>query len=309
MAVLKYYIDPDPDTVIVLRNPCIDFALWEGGIEQASRMSPTDVIHIQAAAPTPPRSDEDEWGDWAPRKMTKKEKKRGKKDKKEKVPKSIPDDVTNDRTTTDPLSWSLPGGGETAGPLDDLSALNQTEVFAESSTDALIEHEEAQIEDEGIFYYVSSRHLMLASPWFKRALTNKGWTESGRDKKDGLFHLTAIDWDSEAFLVMLNIFHIRNRQVPRNICFLDFLAKMAVLVDYYECSEAVELYIDMWVDDLKTKIAIPAVYNRDLVLWIWISWVFDLEEQFKSATLVAIQRCTAPLCTLGLPIPSEITSE
>jgi hypothetical protein len=29
MGTLEHHIDPDPDTVIILRNPCLEFAPWE----------------------------------------------------------------------------------------------------------------------------------------------------------------------------------------------------------------------------------------------------------------------------------------
>jgi hypothetical protein len=77
---------------------------------------------------------------------------------------------------------------------------------------------------------------MLASPWFSRALKKEGWSESDQNEKDGLIHISASDWDAEAFLILLNVLHLRNRSVPDKVS-LDMLAKIAVLVDYYECDE------------------------------------------------------------------------
>jgi hypothetical protein len=157
----------------------------------------------------------------------------------------------------------------------------------------------------GIHFHVSSRHLMLASPWFKRAMTKEGWSESNRSDEDGLFHITADDWDAEAFLILLNIIHLRNRKVPRKIS-LEQLAKIAVLVDYYECGEVLEMFTDMWIESLEASATIPSVYCRDLVLWIWTSWVFDLSDQFERATAVAIKRTEKTLSTLDLPIPNMV---
>lgn len=66
--------------------------------------------------------------------------------------------------------------------------------------------------------------------------------------------------------MLLNIFHLQTKQVPRVIN-LELLAKVDVLVDYYECGEAIEMFTAMWINEVK-KTAIPSVYCRDLVLWI-----------------------------------------
>ncbi|OSS51431.1 hypothetical protein B5807_03604 [Epicoccum nigrum] len=92
-------------------------------------------------------------------------------------------------------------------------------------------------------YQVSSRHLQLASPWFKRTMAAATWAESKLE--NGKY---------------------QTKQVPRVIN-LELLAKVDVLVDYYECGEAIEMFTAMWINEVK-KTAIPSVYCRDLVLWI-----------------------------------------
>lgn len=75
--------------------------------------------------------------------------------------------------------------------------------------DPPVEPEKEQ-EEEKYIYYVSSRNLVAASPWFRRALTKGKWTESEREGKDGLIYVEAYDWDCDAFLTLLNIFHLEN---------------------------------------------------------------------------------------------------
>jgi hypothetical protein len=158
------------------------------------------------------------------------------------------------------------------------------------------------------YFCVSSRHLMLASPWFKRILKKDGWSESRRSEEDGLFHITASDWDANAFLILLNIFHLRHRHIPKTIS-LEMLSKVAVLVDYYDCSEAVEVYTTRWVDSLKVKEAIPSTNCRTLVLWIWTSWVFDMGDSFKKATSVAIHQTETSLQDLDVPLPTRLVGK
>jgi hypothetical protein len=164
---------------------------------------------------------------------------------------------------------------------------------------------EPHTSDEGIQFRVSSRHLMLASPWFKRALAKEGWSESCRNEVDGLFHLTTADWDAEAFLILLNMFHLRNRQIPRTVT-LEMLAKTAVLADYYECGEAIEVFTEGWITALKKGTEFAPFYSRDTVLWIWTSWVFNMSCCFKRATAVAIQQSGERMRCLDLPLPTKL---
>jgi hypothetical protein len=168
--------------------------------------------------------------------------------------------------------------------------------------------EPGDTDNNDVYFRVSSRHLMLASPWFRRVLKKEGWSESSRSAEDGLFHITAADWDEEAFLILLNIFHLRNRDVPRKVA-LETLAKIALLVDYYECGEAIELFTAMWISSLKTSTKIPVVYNRDLILWIWISWVFNESDCFRIASDIAMKQSDETLRNLDLPIPATVTGK
>jgi hypothetical protein len=223
MAPTEYIIDPEPDTIITLRNPCSVFAPWYQTDEnRGSQILP----EAESEIPVSPRT-------------------------------SSPD-----------------------GPL-----------------------EPEDPERESIHYHVSSRHLMLASSVFKRMLTPNGFAESVRDEVDGLYHIPAHDKDVEAFLIVLQIIHGRNKQVPREVT-LEMLAKIAVLEDYYNFGEALELFTEVWIQR-PSQDPIPTVYCRDLVLWIWIAWVFDIEKQFTEVTATAIKQATESL--RDLPIPAIVS--
>ncbi|KAK4149057.1 hypothetical protein C8A00DRAFT_19216, partial [Chaetomidium leptoderma] len=151
---------------------------------------------------------------------------------------------------------------------------------------------------------VSSRHLILASPYFKAAL-NGPWREAASVSADCSQDVYAYDWDPQAFLILMHIIHARNRQVPRLVS-LELLAKIAVLVDYYECYEAVEVFAELWLQGLKSQSQLPAQVNRELTLWLCVSWIFGDADVFTSVTSTALQQSQGPLPTLGLPIPERI---
>ncbi|KAE9580331.1 hypothetical protein CGMCC3_g3897 [Colletotrichum fructicola] len=118
-------------------------------------------------------------------------------------------------------------------------------------------------------FLLSSRHLMLASSIFNKKLSGP-WKESLKDPVERVRHIETTEWDVDALLILFQIIHGKHSHVPRFVD-LEMLAKIATLVDYYDCHEAVQLYGDMWIDGIKNDL--PTQCNRELVLWILVSWV------------------------------------
>lgn len=152
-----------------------------------------------------------------------------------------------------------------------------------------------------VTFNVSSHHLKLASPVFKAALTG-GWAE-GVATKEGHYKIDAEDWDAEALRIVLYVIHGRNRHVPPTVT-LEMLCKIAVIVDYYQLCEALRFPCLIWVDNLRSSL--PQAYDRDLILWLCIAWVFENEEIFGIVTKVAINHSTEEIRGLCLPIPERV---
>ncbi|KAF5230168.1 hypothetical protein FAUST_9961 [Fusarium austroamericanum] len=91
---------------------------------------------------------------------------------------------------------------------------------------------------------VSGKHLELASPIFKTMLTGP-FTEGSADSS-GVRRITASDWDHRALKIVLSIMHGYHRDVPRSLDFY-MLVKVAMIVNYYDCLESVEVYTDLWL--------------------------------------------------------------
>ncbi|KAF2865654.1 hypothetical protein BDV95DRAFT_530978 [Massariosphaeria phaeospora] len=156
-------------------------------------------------------------------------------------------------------------------------------------------------EGDETWYYVSRRHLVSASPTLERMFSGTNWKEGIRDENDGLYHVPAEDWDSEALLCVLQVLHLRNGQVPRTVS-LEMLAKIAVLLDFYKCAEALESFTERWIERLRVTTPVPSYFCRDTLLWMCIAWVLRLPQEFVQTTTVAIRRDEQGLPTLGLPI-------
>ncbi|KAG6093288.1 hypothetical protein E4U30_004466 [Claviceps sp. LM220 group G6] len=173
-------------------------------------------------------------------------------------------------------------------------------------------------------FRLSSRHLALASPVFKTML-NGFWKESAppSDQSNGSakpreplqsgtdcqlrYELTASEWDAEDFLLLMNIIHGRNLQVPYSIN-LETLGRISVLVDYYRCQEVTQFVVGLWINNLSGSL--PTTYGRDCVTWMFVSWVFGFHrgELLKKMTLLAIRTCDGGLGTINLPFSPTLLS-
>jgi hypothetical protein len=151
-----------------------------------------------------------------------------------------------------------------------------------------------------VTFRVSSQHIDLASERSRRKKSQLWEDEKVHD--DVFIHMEYDEWSTAALLIVLNTVHCRTRKVPKSVT-LEMLAKIAVIVDYFEFQEAVEPFRNGWIAELwKCR---PSGYCRDLLLWILVSHVFDTEKlhRFK----VAAAFCSpVPVSDLGLPIPESI---
>lgn len=148
---------------------------------------------------------------------------------------------------------------------------------------------------------VSGKHLMLASSYFEKMFS--GPFAEGNADDSGIRRVTASDWDPEAFNIMLTIIHGYYRDVPKSIS-LEMLAKLAMIVDYYECHETIELYANIWLEGLKPEV--PKVYGRDCILYMLVSWVFSKTELFEKMTRLALRNSGKLIESENIPIPCNL---
>ncbi|KAL6873035.1 hypothetical protein J3F83DRAFT_760072 [Trichoderma novae-zelandiae] len=148
---------------------------------------------------------------------------------------------------------------------------------------------------------LSSSRLALASPKC-RQMTPSNLPET-RSSIAYKYILLAQSWDEKALGLVMNIIHGRTADVADKIS-LDMLAKVAVVVAHYECSEALKPYANRWISKLSEPF--PTSYSRNLVLRLFISWVFADEFDFKELTRVVVRESRGPMHSLGLPLPERI---
>ncbi|KAK6716625.1 hypothetical protein SNK04_007578 [Fusarium graminearum] len=151
---------------------------------------------------------------------------------------------------------------------------------------------------------VSGKHLELASPIFKTMLTGP-FTEGNADSS-GVHRITASDWDHRALKIVLSIMHGYHRDVPRSLDFY-MLVKVAMIVNYYDCLESVEVYTDLWLQHFEYDL--PDTYGRDCILYLFLSWVFSKPVMFERMTQLAFRHSQKLIEVEDFPLPADILEE
>lgn len=265
-----YVLNPDGDLILILRNPDAPFAVWDewdewGSADSVKSTSVTDSDGLASAAD----SDEPE-------------------------PEPLPP-AEEDQPVPDADSDGLAPAADEGEPKPEPAPP------AEEDGPAVVKNAEPERLSD-VRFRLSSRHLGLASRYFQKRLEGP-WKDGSPVLSGNCRYIYAEDWDIKALPVLVQIIHGRNRSVPRSVS-LEMLAKIAVLVDYYECHEAVEIFSETWVKALESP---PSTqYNRDLILKLVVSWVFGQADMFQAVTETALQQSRGPLPILGLPIRESL---
>jgi hypothetical protein len=113
---------------------------------------------------------------------------------------------------------------------------------------------------------------MLASPRLRKTFSG-AWKETADRDGDGLltWHIADL-FDPDAFIIVMNVIHGLNRQIPLAV-HIELLAKIAVVTDYLQCHESMEVLSNLWIDSLRASL--PNSYCRELIFWIMASSIFD----------------------------------
>uniref|UniRef100_L2GBU8 BTB domain-containing protein n=1 Tax=Colletotrichum fructicola (strain Nara gc5) TaxID=1213859 RepID=L2GBU8_COLFN len=273
-------IDPDGDVLLVLENPNKAFAPWDdcldAGLQGLDLCEPDNRTHVEKYLGS--GSTRGMLVSWesvsilktdAMEQMGTKSKKDKKKKKKQKA---------SEHATIATING--PETNET--PLVGVE-VNRTPVAADSP-------------DRQIRRFIATSQSCVS--YFKKALSEL-WAKTLVHSEDGRRHLQAADWDADALLILMQIFHARTKNIPRSVD-LEQLAKIAVLVDYYKCHDTVEFFATLWIHSLQEQLSLQC--NRELILWLLVSVVFRRDDLFQAVTKIAVTKSKGPLPTLELPV-------
>ncbi|KAJ5108333.1 hypothetical protein N7456_005008 [Penicillium angulare] len=208
--------------------------------------------------------------------------------------------ITKRRSSLIPSAHEL--GSPTEETVSEEAPAEETAPDALVDEDATTKSDTPESEDDSCFrIQVSSKHLMLSSPVFKKILTDDG-KESPTDPQKGPGEIDAENWDIEAFVILLRAIHGQYYQIPR-VLTLEMLAKVAFIANHYECKETLDLLKDVWVENMEDRDKLTFLTAlRNCILWLWVAWFFQLPSQFKLSTSFIMSKSDDRIDVLGLPI-------
>ncbi|KAG7421699.1 hypothetical protein Forpe1208_v000301 [Fusarium oxysporum f. sp. rapae] len=144
--------------------------------------------------------------------------------------------------------------------------LGRYEVFSELYPDDQNKTPEVEVRMR-----VSSRHLILASRTF-RAMLEGPWKE-GNSSFRPIRQISAKDWDAFALAIVLDSIYGRHHGIPTKITD-GLLTRIATIVDYYECREAMHFNYEVWTHG-KTP---PSELCNAALLWLMGASHFETHE-------------------------------
>lgn len=198
---------------------------------------------------------------------------------------------------------------------DDLEHENEDTDNDENEDEAMDggedgEGEQSPTTSKQIQMRASSKVLALVSPVFRVMLQTGGFLESVTLASEKQVEIALPEDDAAAFEIILNITHARTRRVPKKVD-LRMLTEITILIDKYQLHEAVEVFSDYWIADLRRHIPTDDLMNEipNLPSWLCVTWVLNQPQEFKNLTEMATLCGTKYLKGPGtdhLPIPSQV---
>ncbi|RGP66329.1 hypothetical protein FSPOR_6707 [Fusarium sporotrichioides] len=155
--------------------------------------------------------------------------------------------------------------------------------------------------DSEVRLRVSSRHLILASRTF-RAMLEGPWSEA-TSSCQSVRQINATDWDAMAFAVVLDIIHGRPRGIPEKMN-IGLLARIATVVDYYECHDAMHACLKNWLSE-NPELSDPMLnLCKTSLLCLYVAWVFSEKSTISNMTYLALSHGEglAQIDTFDLPL-------
>lgn len=184
-----------------------------------------------------------------------------------------------------------------------------------SSASAFSANQETKPRVENVQMRASSKHLILALPTFRISLGSDRYSEGRKLQTEGNLVVPLPDEDPDAMIILLNIIHGLSSKVPRRVD-LNILSRLAVVVNHRQMHEAVELWSDTWIENLKRDEGLPGSYTPEILLsWLFIFWVFRKDEDFREMSQILERECDHSLESevetvyVGPYIPASIISE
>jgi len=145
---------------------------------------------------------------------------------------------------------------------------------------------------------VSSLKLISSSRYFRAMLQGSNFQEATELKERGFVKIPLLEPEDDptAMMVIIGILYGKEVDLPESVDFT-LLEKIATLVDKHEWHALVNPYATHWFDKLAMSDGLSTTFDDKLLSWLWMAWVFELKDHFKSLSRIAQQCATQPLDT------------
>lgn len=197
---------------------------------------------------------------------------------------------------------------------------------ADSSTPPPLEEKRRKVNQENdtknVVYRVSSHCLAQASSHFKSIFNDIDDEISSYHAELGIRLEMSQEWDSTALLVILQIIHLKFKNIPAMISDVDFLCKTVVIADHVNCLDVLKPFAERWLSslegpwelkssDIPLVDCVPDHFHvvtsvRQATIWAYVSWRLSLVESFREATMSLVYIAKKPVDYLGLPFNPRI---
>jgi hypothetical protein len=175
-------------------------------------------------------------------------------------------------------------------------AEQQLSPSAEPKTSAKYNVGPLGVNIKGVRLRVSSLKLISTSRYFQAMLEGSGFRESNELQEHGYVEIELSDPEDDptAMMLILGILYGNEVQVPKEVD-LPTLEKVAILVDKYEWHALVLPYGTSWFDNLAQTRGLPDTFDKTLLVWLWIAWLFGTRDHFKALSRVAQQEANTSI--------------
>ncbi|TGO48210.1 hypothetical protein BCON_0247g00040 [Botryotinia convoluta] len=159
----------------------------------------------------------------------------------------------------------------------------------------------------------SSKHLGLASAVFKAMLRPNVYNEGTILSHVGKVEIPLPEDDAEIMTTLVLLVHGRHQHPDfRPIVTIDCLGQAAILVDKYQMHEATNFLTAEWARSYFHQYPILSHRLSDLPLLFCITWVFNMEDDFRETTRQIQYKTVGSIIDsvasfpVDLPIPQSV---
>ncbi|KAF7951392.1 hypothetical protein EAE96_006705 [Botrytis aclada] len=187
-------------------------------------------------------------------------------------------------------------------------------IVADPEGDVLLLLESEDIEQvDKTKILCSSKHLGLASAVFKAMLRPNVYNEGTTLSHFGKVEIPLPEDDAEIMTTLVLLIHGRHKHpglLPMKT--IDSLGQAAILVDKYQMHEATNFRTTEWARSYFREYPILSHRLSDLPLLLCITWVFNMEDEFRETTRQMQYKTVGSIIDSvasfpgGLPIPQSV---